>query len=98
MHKAVFVSTDKDSCLSRSNLGVALERQVTSKASPREPGRIRAISNTCPYFTIDSTLLYYLSMTFKINIRPRQQNPSRDILDEAVRAEIKTIVASVVHE
>jgi len=33
-----------------------------------------------------------------INIRPRQENPSRDVLDENVRAEIRAIVAGVVHE
>lgn len=33
-----------------------------------------------------------------INIRPRQQNPSRDVLDSAVRQQILDIVKEVVHE
>lgn len=32
-----------------------------------------------------------------INIRPRQQNPSRDILDETIRAKVRTIVEKIVH-
>ena len=33
-----------------------------------------------------------------INIRPRQKNPSRDVLDENIRAEIRAIIAGVVYE
>lgn len=33
-----------------------------------------------------------------INIRPRQGNPSRDILDESIRKQIREIVAGAVHE
>lgn len=33
-----------------------------------------------------------------INIRPRQNNPSRGILDESIREQIQKIVAGVVHE
>ena len=33
-----------------------------------------------------------------INIRPRQNNPSRDVLDPAVRQQIIDIIAGVVRE
>lgn len=33
-----------------------------------------------------------------INIRPRQQNPSRDVLDKSVRKKIIKIVSDKVHE
>jgi Protein of unknown function (DUF5674) len=33
-----------------------------------------------------------------INIRPRQNNPSRDVMDEKIRKQIREIVAGVVHE
>lgn len=33
-----------------------------------------------------------------INIRPRQKNPSRDILDTTIRDRIKQLVSGVVHE
>lgn len=33
-----------------------------------------------------------------INIRPRQNNPSRDVLDESIRKQILDIVDKVVHE
>lgn len=33
-----------------------------------------------------------------INIRPSQSNPSRDVLDESVRQQIKELIESVVHE
>jgi hypothetical protein len=33
-----------------------------------------------------------------INIRPRQQNPTRSVLSEDIRAEITAIVSEVVHE
>ncbi len=33
-----------------------------------------------------------------INIRPRQNNPTRDVLDESIRQQIRDIVAGVVHE
>lgn len=33
-----------------------------------------------------------------INIKPRQSNPSRDVLDESIRTQIRTIIAGVVHE
>ena len=41
-----------------------------------------------------STFIEYDSM---INIRPRRDNPSRDVLDPAVREEIKRIVIEVAH-
>jgi hypothetical protein len=40
----------------------------------------------------------FIEFDSMINIKPRQQNPSRDVLDETIRAEIKTIVAGIVHE
>ncbi len=33
-----------------------------------------------------------------INIRPRQNNPSRDVLDQAIRAKIYDIIKAKVHE
>ena len=33
-----------------------------------------------------------------INIRPRQNNPSRDVLDQAIRQQIIDIIAGVVRE
>ncbi len=33
-----------------------------------------------------------------INIRPRQQNPSRDVLDVDIRKQIVSIIENVVHE
>ena len=33
-----------------------------------------------------------------INIRPRQNNPSRDVLDQNIRKQIREIVASSIHE
>lgn len=40
----------------------------------------------------------FIEFDSMINIRPRQQNPSRDVLDPAVRTKIRDIMASVVHE
>ncbi len=40
----------------------------------------------------------FIEFDSMINIRPRQQNPSRDVLDENVRAQIRDIIAGVVHE
>jgi hypothetical protein len=40
----------------------------------------------------------FIEFDSMINIRPRQNNPSRDVLDEAIRAKIKAVVAKVVHE
>lgn len=40
----------------------------------------------------------FIEFDSMINIRPRQNNPSRDVLDETVRAQIVAIVNEVVHE
>lgn len=40
----------------------------------------------------------FIEFDSMINIRPRQNNPSRDILDETVRKQIHDIVKKVVHE
>lgn len=40
----------------------------------------------------------FIEFDSMINIRPRQNNPSRDVLDGAVRAQIREIVAGVVYE
>lgn len=40
----------------------------------------------------------FIEFDSMINIRPRQNNPSRDVLDESVRAQIVAIVSGVVHE
>lgn len=40
----------------------------------------------------------FIEFDSMINIRPRQQNPSRDVLDEVVRKKISEIIAEVVHE
>ncbi len=40
----------------------------------------------------------FIEFDSMINIRPRQNNPSRDVLDEAVRAQIRELVNEVVHE
>ncbi len=40
----------------------------------------------------------FIEFDSMINIRPRQNNPSRDVLDEAVRQQIRTIIGEVVHE
>jgi Protein of unknown function (DUF5674) len=40
----------------------------------------------------------FIEFDSMINIKPRQQNPSRDVLDETIRAEIKNIVAGIVHD
>lgn len=40
----------------------------------------------------------FIEFDSMINIRPRQNNSSRDITDEEVRAQIRDIVAGVVHE
>ena len=40
----------------------------------------------------------FIEFDSMINIRPRQNNPSRDVLDESVRAQIMAIVNGVVHE
>lgn len=39
----------------------------------------------------------FIEFDSMINIRPRQQNPSRDVLDPTIRARITTIVAKVIH-
>lgn len=33
-----------------------------------------------------------------INIRPRQNNPTRDVLDNSIRMQIREIVAGIIHE
>lgn len=40
----------------------------------------------------------FIEFDFMINIRPRQNNPSRDVLDSNVREQIIQIVKGVVHE
>lgn len=40
----------------------------------------------------------FIEFDSMINIRPRQQNPSRDVLDPVVRQTIRDIIAEVVHE
>lgn len=40
----------------------------------------------------------FIEFDSMINIRPRQQNPSRDILDITIRDRIKQLVRGVVHE
>lgn len=40
----------------------------------------------------------FIEFDSMINIRPRQNNPSRDVLDENVRKQIQEVVAGVVHE
>ena len=40
----------------------------------------------------------FIEFDSMINIRPRQNNPSRDVLDPAVRQQIINIIAGVVHE
>ncbi len=39
----------------------------------------------------------FIEFDSMINIRPRQNNPSRDVLDETIRAKIRGIVGSVAH-
>lgn len=40
----------------------------------------------------------FIEFDSMINVRPRQDNPSRDVLDEAVREQIRDLVAGIVHE
>lgn len=40
----------------------------------------------------------FIEFDSMINIKPRQANPSRDVLDLAVREQIRTIITGVVHE
>lgn len=40
----------------------------------------------------------FIEFDSMINIRPRQQNPSRDVLDQVVQKQIREIVNEVVHE
>lgn len=40
----------------------------------------------------------FIEFDSMINIRPRQQNPSRDVLSEPVRQQIRDLVNGVVHE
>lgn len=40
----------------------------------------------------------FIEFDSMINIRPSQGNPSKDVLDEAVRAQIVAIIREVVHE
>jgi hypothetical protein len=40
----------------------------------------------------------FIEFDSMINIRPRQSNPSRDVLDENVRKQIQGIVEGVIHE
>lgn len=40
----------------------------------------------------------FIEFDSMINIRPRQENPSREVLDESVRVLIREIVNGVVHE
>ena len=41
---------------------------------------------------------HFIEFDSMINIRPRQNNPSRSILDEKIRLEIKKLIMEVVHE
>ena len=40
----------------------------------------------------------FIEFDSMINIRPRQNNPTRDVLDEDVRKQITQIISEVVHE
>jgi hypothetical protein len=40
----------------------------------------------------------FIEFDSMINIRPRQGNPSRDVLDDSIRKQIRTIVNEAVHE
>ena len=40
----------------------------------------------------------FIEFDSMINIRPSQNNPSRDVLDENIRKQIREIVAGVMHE
>ncbi len=40
----------------------------------------------------------FIEFDSMINIRPRQNNPSRDVLDQAIRQQIIDIIAGVVRE
>lgn len=40
----------------------------------------------------------FIEFDSMINIRPRQNNPSRDVLDDEIRKQIRDIVEKVVHE
>jgi hypothetical protein len=40
----------------------------------------------------------FIEFDSMINIRPRQQNPSRDVLDQSIRTEVARIVSQKVHE
>lgn len=40
----------------------------------------------------------FIEFDSMINIRPRQNNPSRDVLDETIRSRIRDIVKEIVHE
>jgi hypothetical protein len=40
----------------------------------------------------------FIEFDSMINIRPRQNNSSRDVLDESVRKRIREIVGGIVHE
>jgi hypothetical protein len=40
----------------------------------------------------------FIEFDSMINIRPRQNNPSRDVMDEMIRKQIRDIVDGIVHE
>ena len=40
----------------------------------------------------------FIEFDSMINIRPRQNNPSRDVLDAAIRKKIRDIIAGVMYE
>lgn len=40
----------------------------------------------------------FIEFDSMINIRPRQDNPSRDVLSEEVRSRIRELIAEIVHE
>lgn len=40
----------------------------------------------------------FIEFDSMINIRPRQNNPSRDVLDESIREKIRDIVGKIVNE
>lgn len=40
----------------------------------------------------------FIEFDSMINIRPHQRNPSRDVLDDGVRTQIRDIIIGIVHE
>lgn len=46
----------------------------------------------------DFGTINFIEFDSMINIRPRQHNPSRDVLDENTRSQIQVIINGAVHE